>query len=78
MSQYEEFIIDRREKFFEDSAKYRNDANDFNARFNRGEAIIKDMRERLIAGTDWKKIGLKAKRDKEARVFYAKFGGKRA
>lgn len=73
MSQYEEFIIDRREKYFQDSARFRNDENDFSARYARGEEIQKDMRRRLIAGTNWKRIEIKAAHEKR-RVLYAEFG----
>lgn len=74
MSQYEFIIIDRRKKYFRDSADLRDDEHDFNSRFNRGEVIIADMRKRLIAGTDWKKIALKAARDKKTKVYYGRFG----
>ena len=74
MSQYEFVIIDRREKFFEDSAKFRNDEHDFYARVRRGEIIQADMRARLVAGTDWTKIG----KTVAPNVTYPKFGKKRA
>lgn len=42
-TRYETFSIDRREAYFERSAKYRNARYDFAARYARGEAYQKGL-----------------------------------
>ena len=41
--QYESKSIDRREAYYERSAKYRNAENDFGARYERGDKYQKGM-----------------------------------
>lgn len=44
---YETFTIDRREQYFVKSAKFRNAANDFAARYTRGETYQKKLAESM-------------------------------